>query len=202
LRALKLVGFIFSATILAYSSLCFGAGIKKCQDENGMWHYGNFADQACGTTDVIKLNSKGSVVGVEKPPPTQEELDKKNKKNKEAAELAKKKKKQRQHDENIIQIYGSVQVIESTRDRKLESIDNNLEISRTLKTGTESDLEDLKTRKSTKKVKKLIKERENAIKSYNSVIKQSLLARDELEIKYAGILTSFREAAARLNVGS
>lgn len=202
MRALKLVGFIFSATMLAYSSLSFGAGIKKCQDENGMWHYGDFADQACGNTDVTKLNSKGSVVGVEKAPPTQEELDKKNKKKKEAAELVKKKEKQRQHDKSIVQIYGSAQVIQSTRDRKLESIDNNLEVTRTLKMGIESDLEDLKTRKSTQKIKTLIEERENAIKSYNRVIKQSLLARDELKVKYAEILKSFQEAAARLNVGA
>ena len=194
---------VLSAISVIYSQYSVGAGIKKCQDENGNWHYGDFADEACAArADVTKLSQEGQVVGVEKPPPTQEELDKKSKANDDAAEKADKKKKQRQKDLSLVQIYGSEEVIVSTRDRKLESIDNNLEVTRQLKQGIESDLAELRTRKKSKKVDKLIAEREAAIQSYDSVIQQSQEQRRNLDIEYTEILKNFQDASTRLNPGS
>ncbi len=179
-----------------------GAGIKKCQDENGQWHYGNFTDEACGATEVIKLNQKGSVIGIEPPPPTQEELDKKARARKEAADRKAKFEKQRKRDKNLVQIYGSEEVIVSTRDRKLESIDINLDVTRRLKAGIESDLAKLRERKQNDKVKKLVAERERAIKSYEYVISQTLSERGKLEKKYTEILENFQKASSRLSAGS
>ncbi len=179
-----------------------GAEIKKCQDENGQWHYGNFTDETCGATEVIKLNQKGSVVGTEAPPPTQEELDKKARARKEAAARKAKVEKQRKKDKSLVKIYVSEEVIVSTRERKLESIDNNLEVMGQLKAGIESDLAKLKERKQNDKVKKLVAERERAIKSYELVINQSLSERGDLEQKYIEILRNFQEASSRLSAGS
>ena len=198
---------ITSFAAAAVVSVCVlpgqAAEIKKCQDAEGNWHYGNFADESCiERGDVTKLNNKGSVVGVEKPPPTQEELDAGNRKKQEAERNKNEVDQQRKKDEGVVQIYGSEAVISSTRDRKLESIDNNLEVTRALWQGIESDLEELQGRKKTKKVKELIAEREKVIKSYDHVVKQSLDERDKLVKKYDGIMKSFQEASARLNSGN
>jgi hypothetical protein len=197
-----------SITVLSAISILFlqnsiGAGIKKCQDEDGKWHYGDFADEACAArAEVTKLSQKGQVLGVDKPPPTQEELEKKNKAKRDATAKAAREKQQRQKDLSLLQIYGSEEVIVSTRDRKLESIDNNLEVTRQLKQGIESDLEELKTWKKSKKVDKLIAEREAAIRSYDNVIQQSLDQRNNLNEQYVEILKDFRDASRRLNSGS
>ena len=126
----------------------------------------------------------------------QEELEKKNKAKRDATAKAAREKQQRQKDLSLLQIYGSEEVIVSTRDRKLESIDNNLEVTRQLKQGIESDLEELKTRKKSKKVDKLIAEREAAIRSYDNVIQQSLDQRNNLNEQYVEILKDFQKIFA------
>ena len=194
---------VLSAISILFLQNSIGAGIKKCQDEDGKWHYGDFADEACAArAEVTKLSQKGQVLGVDKPPPTQEELEKKNKAKRDATAKAAREKQQRQKDLSLLQIYGSEEVIVSTRDRKLESIDNNLEVTRQLKQGIESDLEELKTRKKSKKVDKLIAEREAAIRSYDNVIQQSLDQRNNLNEQYVEILKDFQDASRRLNPGS
>ena len=203
LRSKYISIIVLGAISILGSTNSAGAGIKKCQDEDGKWHYGDFADEACAArADVTKLSQKGQVIGVDKAPPTQEELEKNEKAKKDAQAKALKKKKQRQKDLSLVQIYGSEEVILSTRDRKLESIDNNLEVTRQLKQGIESDLVELKTRKKSKKVDKLIAEREAAIRSYDDVIQQSLDQRGNLNGKYAEILKDFQDASKRLNSGS
>jgi hypothetical protein len=194
---------VLSAISILFLQNSIGAGIKKCQDEDGKWHYGDFADEACAArAEVTKLSQKGQVLGVDKPPPTQEELEKKNKAKRDATAKAAREKQQRQKDLSLLQIYGSEEVIVSTRDRKLESIDNNLEVTRQLKQGIESDLEELKTWKKSKKVDKLIAEREAAIRSYDNVIQQSLDQRNNLNEQYVEILKDFQDASRRLNSGS
>ena len=203
MRSKLLSIMVLSAVSVIYSQNSVGAGIKKCQDENGMWHYGDFADEACAArADVTKLSQKGWLLGIDKPPPTQEELEKNNKAKKDAADKAQKKKIQQNKDLRLVQIYGSEDVIVSTRARKLESIDNNLEVTTQLKQGIEADLLELKTRKKSKKVDKLIAEREVAIQSYDSVIQQSLEQRNKLDVKYSEILKNFQDASKRLNSGS
>ena len=193
---------LFPVLLLAVALPAQAAGIKKCQDENGHWHYGNFADDACGLTEVTSLNEKGSIIGTEPPPPTQQQLDDRAKAENEAASIKAIKDKQHRRANSLVQIYGSEDVINSTRDRKLESIDNNLEVMRKLKVGIESDINKLKERKQSDKVKKLVAERERAVKSYENVISQSLVQRGGLEKEYAIILRDFRAASIRLQSGS
>ena len=192
--------FCVSATL---STASIGQGIAKCQDADGNWHYGNFADEACAQeSDVTKLNAGGEVVGVVKPPPTKEELEAEQKAKKERDAANKVRKQQIERDQNIVRIYGSEEVILATRDRKIESIDGNIQVTEQLRQGIVSDIEELKTREQTKKVKALITERENAIKSYDQVISQSKVERNKIEAEFADILERFRSANNRLTSGS
>lgn len=188
--------------VLGSPAVLFAAEIKKCQDEQGNWHYGNFADAACANTEITKLSDSGTEIGREAPPLTREELDRRQAKEKEKEEEKNRRNRQRIQDQNIVQIYGSEETIISTRDRKLESIDNNLEVTRQLKAGILSDLEELRKRAQSNKVKELIEEREQAIQSYDEVIQQSLVEREKLTAKYSEILQQFRESANRLAADS
>jgi hypothetical protein len=176
----------------------FAQTIKKCQDADGKWHYGDFADQACGNTTVDKIDKTGTKVGEDAPPPTAEELAEKEMIAKALKEQKEFSKKQRKEDLETIRIYGSEETIISTRDRKLESIDNNIDVTRQIKAGTLQDIEKLEQLKKTKKVKRQLLERENAVKSYNRVIRHNLTEREKLSEKYITILTQFREAHQRV----
>ena len=196
-----LFGLVFSI-LLGLVALPAGhaAGLQKCQDEDGMWHYGNHAAEECAkSSEITKLNSKGAEVGKIAPPPTKEELEERNKKKQQAAAAKKNKEQQRKQDRSLVEIWGSEEVITSTRDRKLESIDNNLDITRQLRQGVMDDIEKLKARKQTDKVKKLITEREVAINSYDQVIENSMSERQKLQEQYSDILENFRQASVRLS---
>ncbi len=172
--------------------------IKKCQDAGGNWHYGNFADEACGESAVDQLHESGVVVSRELPPPSQDELERQARME-EAIQIQQEfTEEQRQRDLEILRIYGSEETIISTRDRKLASIDNNIDITRQIKDGTLKDIEKLNQQKKTKKVERQLEEREEAVKSYNRVIRHNLSEREKLSEKYISILNEFREARERV----
>ncbi|MEM7196090.1 MAG: hypothetical protein AAF402_14175 [Pseudomonadota bacterium] len=172
--------------------------IKKCQDENGVWHYGDFAAQECEAAIVSELNEDGIKVGEDVPPPSAEELKAQEEAESAARKAAIDEEEQRKKDAEVVKIYGSEEIILSTRDRKLASIDNNVDVTRQIKSGIVKDINTLKKRKQTPKVKKLIEEREQAIKSYDRVISQNLAERDKLSQKYSEIMRQFRRASARI----
>ncbi|MBX2867924.1 MAG: hypothetical protein KTR18_04585 [Acidiferrobacterales bacterium] len=174
------------------------AEIKKCQDADGNWHYGNFAALSCANANVDEIDATGTKTGVDKPPPSAEEIAKQEEVQAAVLKAKEDKKKQRNQDLEVIRIYGTEQTIISTRDRKLAAIDKNIEVTRQIKSGTLKDIEKLNKLKKTKKTLKLLKEREEAVKSYNRVIRHNLTAREELSEKYISILSEFREAYGRV----
>lgn len=175
------------------------SNIQKCQDEKGQWHYGTYAHQACGQSEVITLSSDGVVINREAPPPTEDELEEQDRLKQQAAEDAERQRVQRTRDQNIVQMYGTESMVIATRDRKLLAIRDNLDVTRRLKVGIESDLEELRARNQTNKVKKLIQEREETIETYNEIIDRALAEISSLEQEYDKVLAEFREALVRLD---
>ena len=186
---------IFSAGLPSVSQ---ASDIKKCQDADGNWHYGTFADEACAASVVDELDESGTKVGEDRPPPTAEELAEQEAlaKLQESQDLT--SEAQRKKDLELIRIYGSEETIVSTRDRKLASIDNNIDVTRQIKAGTLKDIDKLLKMKQTKKVQRQLEERENAIKSYDRVIRHNMSEREKLAEKYSTILVEFHEAHARI----
>lgn len=202
LKTKLLVGVVSVLGVCGLPSMVQGTGISKCQDENGEWHYGDFAVAECAAnSDITKMNNSGTEVGVVKPPPTAEELQAQQEKKQTAVRLAKDKKKQQELDQNLVLIYVSEESIVSTRDRKMTSINTNLEVTRQLKQGVLKDIGALKKRKQSKRNDKMILEREVAIQSYDNVIEQGLFERKKLEQKYGEILQNFQAASTRLAAG-
>jgi len=184
--------------IVAPVNAVHAAEIMKCQDSEGNWHYGNFAAQACADADVDEIDETGTKTGVDKPPPSSEEIAKQEELLAAIEQAKIDKQNQRDHDLEIIRIYGTEQTIISTRDRKLAAIDKNIEVTRQIKNGTLKDIEKLNELNKTNKTLKLLKERQDAVKSYNRVIRHNLTAREELSEKYISILSEFRGAYSRI----
>ena len=179
-------------------SISQAADIKKCQDADGNWHYGTFADEACAASVVDELDESGTKVGEDRPPPTAEEIAEQEALAKLQESQNLNSEAQRKKDLELIRIYGSEETIVSTRDRKLSSIDNNIDVTRQIKAGTLKDIDKLLKMKQTKKVQRQLEERENAIKSYDRVIRHNMSERDKLAEKYSSILVEFNEAYARI----
>ncbi len=193
----------FVVVLVAFWSLqSMASNIRKCQDEQGQWHYGTYANEACSASEVITLSSDGVIIDREAPPPTEDELEEQDRMKQQAAEDAELQKMQQARDQNLVQTYGTEAMVISTRDRKLSAIRNNLDVTRRLKVGIESDLEELRSREQTDKVRKLIREREEAMEAYNEIIDNALAEISNLEQEYDRVLTDFREALIRLDSGS
>ena len=190
---------IITVLILAMQApVTSGQQIKKCQDAEGNWHYGNFADEACGNTAVDELHETGVKINTDLPPPSEEEMARKERMQEALRMQEEFSQDQRKRDLEVLRIYGSEETIVSTRDRKLASIDNNIEITRQIKEGTVKDIDKLLKMKKTKKVERQLQEREDAVKSYNRVIRHNLTEREKLSEKYIAILNEFREARKRV----
>ena len=186
---------VFTAAIPSISQ---AADIKKCQDADGKWHYGTFADEACAASVVDELDESGTKVGEDRPPPTAEEIAEQEALAKLLESQNLSSEAQRKKDLEMVRIYGSEETIVSTRDRKLASIDNNIDVTRQIKAGTLKDIDKLLKMKQTKKVKRQLEERENAIKSYDRVIRHNMSEREKVAEKYSNILVEFSEAYARI----
>jgi hypothetical protein len=182
----------------AMPAISLAADIKKCQDAEGNWHYGTFADEACAASVVDELDKSGTKVGEDRPPPSAEELAEQERLAKLQESQSLTAEEQRKKDLELVRIYASEETIVSTRDRKLTSIDNNIDVTRQIKAGTLKDIDKLLKMKQTKKVQRQLEERENAIKSYDRVIRHNMSEREKVAEKYTNILVEFSEAYARI----
>ena len=102
--------------------------IKKCQDADGNWHYGDVSIAACDTSDVTTLTDDGFIAGTEPAPKTEEEL--KAEQEKLAAEEAERLRIQQEEEEKlrILSIYETEEDIDRQRDNQLSSVDGNIKV--------------------------------------------------------------------------
>ncbi|MBX2847702.1 MAG: hypothetical protein KTR16_05245 [Acidiferrobacterales bacterium] len=102
--------------------------IKKCQDADGNWHYGDVSVAACSDSEVTTLNDNGFIADKEAAPKTEDEL--KAEQEKLAAEEAERLRIQAVEDEKrrILSIYETEEDIDRQRDNQLSSVDGNIKV--------------------------------------------------------------------------
>ncbi len=100
--------------------------IKKCQDANGKWHYGDFAAQECERSLVTEINQQGVKVDEDAPPPTREELQAERDAAQAAAEAERAQKEQREADRRLLATYDSEETLLRTRDQRLQALDSEV----------------------------------------------------------------------------
>lgn len=102
--------------------------IKKCQDVDGNWHYGDVSIAACDTSDVTTLTDDGFIAGTVPAPKTEEEL--KAEQEKLAAEEAERLRIQQEEEQKlrILSIYETEEDIDRQRDNQLSSVDGNIKV--------------------------------------------------------------------------
>lgn len=97
--------------------------IKKCQDAEGKWHYGDTAAEECARSQVIELSGQGIKRREIKAPATEEQLESHARQRAEAEEAARRAEDQARRDEQLLATYGHEDDIIYIRDRKLAQIE-------------------------------------------------------------------------------
>jgi len=133
--------------VLSAALLCLPAAhaqsITKCQDEEGNWHYGDFAAEACAEQGTVtEIDERGRTVRETQPPPTADELEAAEAAQRAQRERAEREAREREANQRLLRTYDSAQDIIDARDARLEAIDNELAGHRLFR----GDLEDEKAR--------------------------------------------------------
>jgi len=121
-------------------ALCIAAGgafaaepkkgqIKKCQDAQGRWHYGDTAADECSKSKITEINRRGLEVREIDAPLTPEQLKAKEAQQLEQERETKRKEEQARRDKILLGTYASEQDLVQTRDRKLSEVDVQIKAS-------------------------------------------------------------------------
>lgn len=106
-----------------------GLRIKKCQDAQGRWHYGDEAADACAQSKVIELDTRGIKRGVIDAPLTEAELKARAAGFEEAEKAKKLAEQQKRRDDQLLATYAVEDDLILSRDRKLADIDTQVKSS-------------------------------------------------------------------------
>jgi chromosome segregation ATPase len=180
--------------------------IKKCQDAQGKWHYGDNAADQCAKSKVIEMDKSGIERKVLAAPKTAAELKAmeaqlaaEEQARKDAAEQAKR-------DAQLLATYTHEEDITTTRDRKLKEMDAQIK-------GTEGTIQSL--RKSLERLQaqaaedqragrpvppttaKAIANNESQIAKHEANIARWTKDKENMKTQYENDLVRFREAKHR-----
>jgi hypothetical protein len=126
---MKRITFILSAALI-FGVFPFSSAhaIKKCQDADGNWHYGDIAVSQCNKSKVTTLDNRGFIESENDAPKTPEQL------RKEADESAKAQAEaervQAEEDERIriLSVYETEADIDRQRDNQIGSVSSNMAV--------------------------------------------------------------------------
>jgi len=102
--------------------------IKKCQDADGKWHYGDVAVTQCNNAKVTTLTERGFIESELDAPKTAEELEAEQAAL--AAEEAERERLKAIQDERnrILSIYETEDDIDRQRDNQINSVQSNIDV--------------------------------------------------------------------------
>lgn len=127
----RLITFLISVFLILPVS---AQTIKKCQDADGKWHYGDHAAMECEqSARVTEIDEEGDMVSETDAPPTQEELDAKLRAEEQMVEQEEAAAVQARMDQRLLVTYESADRILQTRDALLAAIDSAIDADQILR---------------------------------------------------------------------
>jgi hypothetical protein len=197
---------LFLALLVTVPAMAAGssATIKKCQDAQGKWHYGDNADAECAQSKITVINEQGVVKKEVAAPPTAAEL-KAAEQRKDKEERARKvEEDQKKKDQILLSTYGHEDDIKFVRDRRLAQVEASIKASNeTLKSLNNVLTRLLKQAEDEQKTGKVSPETENQIESNKkqiagreAEIAQKRREQDAIRTDAENDLTRYRELKA------
>ncbi|MBL4674447.1 MAG: hypothetical protein JKX81_19455 [Arenicella sp.] len=142
---MKRITFILSA-ILVFGVFSFSSAhaIKKCQDTDGNWHYGDIAVAQCSKSKVTTLNDRGFISSEKDAPKTLEQVQKEA--DEKAKAVAEAERVQAEEDERIriLSVYETEADIDRQRDNQIDSVNGNVAVHKAYVKSVTSKIQRLK----------------------------------------------------------
>lgn len=174
--------------------------IKKCQDSDGKWHYGDFAVRECQNSKVTTLSRSGTIKEEQEAPKSAEEKQAEQ----EALEAEKAEKQRVKIAElersRILSIYETEADIDRQRDNQLNSVQSNIDVHDSyLKTmdkriaRQEIQLKEATNKNKKKKISKSLKTSKENVKAYTEQLAKLKKQREEIVSKFEKEKELYRE---------
>ena len=201
---LLLVSVLAADTALAEDKK--GPRIKKCQDAQGKWHYGDSADDECARSKVMELDQRGIQRREIAAPLTESQLKARESQREEEEKQKKLADEQLRRDEILLATYAVEADIILTRDRKIGEIQAQIR-------ATEETLKSLKNslarvqaqaadeQRASKAVSpqtaKTLANNESQIAKHEAAIEKMHKEQEQMRIQYQSDLERFRDLKNR-----
>ncbi len=119
---------LLTTSLALLASLTPAHAIKKCQDAEGKWHYGDIAVQQCKKSKVTTLSKRGFIEKEKEAPKTEEQLLKEEEEL--AAVEAEAARVRAEEDERIriLSVYETEADIDRQRDNQIKSVEGSMAV--------------------------------------------------------------------------
>lgn len=102
--------------------------IKKCQDADGQWHYGDIAVAQCKQSKITTLNDRGFIKSERDAPKTPEQLQKEAAEQAVLAAEAERLRAENDKRNRILSVYETEADIDRQRDNQIDSVNSNIAV--------------------------------------------------------------------------
>jgi len=170
--------------------------IKKCQDANGTWHYGDFAAEECERAKVTEINQRGITVKEHARIPTKEELEAKKAERQQKKAEAKQRAEIRKEEQRLLNTYESADAIIKARDDRVIAIDREIVTNNTLKEKSVKEARQLAKAKDPKQ-KKRLSDVQKQIELFNQANEDLLKDRKEVIEHYNELFIEYQTIVQR-----
>jgi len=198
----QLLFAVIAGSLLLQSAMA-GQKINKCRDASGVWHYGDFAAQACENAKVHRIDSSGVELSVDTGP-TAAQKKHKIEQLKALKKLRKNQLAQQKKDRHLLRLYDSEQAVIDARDKHLSAIDQEISSNRSLSAALIDARKNLMTRlaettnaKTRDHLASLLGEYTQQISAYQQVEQDALKRRQTVKSKYNRDLAAFQDLLRR-----
>jgi len=117
-----------AAIVLCFLFATNAHAIKKCQDAEGKWHYGDGAAKECDKAKVTELNNRGFVKGEEEAPKTKEQIEAERDTLEQLEEIRLAQEKEKEERQRILSVYQSEADIDRQLDNQIYSVDSSITV--------------------------------------------------------------------------
>lgn len=185
-----LMGFMSLALVLPAAGAVYAQSITKCQDEEGNWHYGDFAAEACSEQSTItEIDERGIKVDETDAPPTQEELEARQAEEERQRLEEESQARAEAEDRRLLQTYDSDEAIIRARDQRVSALEQELESHRLFR----QDLVDEKETLSAQGNAGRIADLDEQLEQYDTAIQRLEEQRRDIVEEYNRELERYRE---------
>lgn len=175
--------------------VCFSASaqtIKKCQDAEGNWHYGDQAALECESSGITVMDATGTEVNKIDPPDTREAVEARQAIEEKLAEQERLDAEQQALDQRLLVTYEDENSIIRTRDALIAAIDSSIEADQVMKERLERDLSDASDDNAAAELRSQVNEFEQSIRD-RLASKEVVRERYNLELTRYQELTKLKE---------